>query len=129
MAAQSSAWSLRVDTVDEAKKMIRESAMGFYAIAAIQAVVALVLGLSMLVDAILFATFALWLQRTNSRIAATLLLLLSAIAIVTTAINKFGSGPGGRNIMLSLIILWLALRAAIATYKLPRLAAQAASAI
>lgn len=74
MSAKATFWSLRVASIDDARRMIRESAMGFYAIAGIQAVVSLLLGMSMLIDAVLFAGLAFWLQRSQSRIAASLLL-------------------------------------------------------
>lgn len=124
MATRSTLWSLRAESVDEARRMIRGSAMGFYAIAGIQAVISLLLGMSMLIDAVLFAGLAFWLQRTHSKIAATLLLGLAAISIVTTGMNQFGGGAGGRNIVLSVIVFWVGVRAVVATYKLPRLLAQ-----
>ena len=124
MAAKSNLWSLRVESVDEARKTIRDSAMGFYTIAGIQALVSLLLGMSMLLDAVLFAGLAFWLQRTQSKVPASLLLGLAAIGIITTAMNQFGGGRGGRNIILSVIVFWVAVRAVVATYKLPRLLAQ-----
>jgi len=124
MAPKSTFWSFRVESIDDARKMVRESAMGFYAIAGIQAVVSLLLGMSMLLDAVLFAGLAFWLQRRRSRVAASLLLGLAAISIVITAMNQFGGGTGGRNIVLSVIVLWAGVRAVVATYKLPRLLAQ-----
>jgi len=93
----------------------------FYTIAAIEAAVALLLGPSILLDAGLFAGLGIWLHRTNSRVAATLLLILAGISIVTTASNQFGGGQGGRNIVLAVIVFWIAIRAVFATYKLPAL--------
>jgi hypothetical protein len=124
MAAKSTFWSIRVDSIDDSRKMIRESTIGFYAIAGIQAVVSLLLGMSMLLDAVLFAGLAFWLQRRQSRVAATLLLGLAALSIATTAMNQFGGGQGGRNIILSVIVFWVAVRAVVATYKWPRVLAQ-----
>jgi hypothetical protein len=123
MATKSTLWSVRVESVDEARKMIRDSAMAFYAIAGIQAVVSLLLGLSTVVDAGLFAGLAFWLQRRKSRTAASLLLCLAALSVLSTASNQFGGGTGGRNVVLSVIVLWSAVRAVVATYKLPRLLA------
>src|SRR5262249_22297057 len=121
MAKRSAFWSLTVRSADDAKKMVRESAMGFYTIAAIEAAVALLLGPSILLDAGLFAGLGIWLHRTNSRVAATLLLILAGISIVTTASNQFGGGQGGRNTVLAVIVFWIAIRAVFATYKLPAL--------
>lgn len=121
MVSKPSFWSLHLDSSGDAKNMIRESAMGFYAVAGIQAVVSLLLGMSMLLDAIIFASLAYWLQRSQSRVPATLLLGVAAIGVATTAMNQFGGGAGGRNIVLSLIVLWAAVRAVVATFKLPHL--------
>ena len=124
MATKPTFWSVRVESIEDARRMIRESAMGFYAIAGIQAVVSLLIGMSMLLDAVLFAGFAFWLHQTQSRVAASLLLALAAASIVTTVMNQVGSGTGGRNIVLSLIVLWVAVRAVVASYKLKHLLAQ-----
>lgn len=124
MANTSTLWSLRAESVDAARRMIRESVMGFYTIAGIQVVISLLLGMSMLIDGTLFAGLAFWLQRTHSKIAATLLCGLAATSVVTTAMNQFGGGTGGRNIVLSVIVLWVSVRAVVATYRLPRLLAQ-----
>lgn len=124
MAAHSTFWSMQVETADGARKMIRESAQAFYAVAAIQTVVAFFLGRSMLVDAAVYAGLGFWLQRGHSRVAATLLLLAATIGIATTAMNQFGGGQGSRNVVLAIIVLWAAVRAVIATYKLSRLTQQ-----
>jgi zinc-ribbon domain len=117
-----SAWSLKVSTEEQARKAIRESAVGFYAVAGIQALASLFLGASVLIDAALFAGLGLWLHRKGSKVAATLLAILAAITIGTTFWNQVTGAFGGRNIVFSLIVFWAAVRAVIATYKHPALA-------
>lgn len=81
IAGRSTFWSTRIDTAVDAKKMIRN------------------------VDAARSAGLGFWLHRSHSRVAATLLLVLAAVSIVVTVMDKFGGGQGGRNIGLAAIIL------------------------
>jgi len=115
-------WSLKMETEQEARKAIHDSAKAFYVLAAIEAVLAFVLGLSAMLDAGIFALLGFWLQRRQSKIAAVLLLLASAYGIYATGVNRFGGGQGGQNIILSVITCWVALRATVACFKLPGLA-------
>jgi len=120
MTGREGRWSLAVENEADARKLIRESAMAFYVVAAIQAFAAVFVGTSMLWDAALFAGLALWLQRRLSRAAAVLLVLDSGYGIVATAINRLGGGQGGTNIVLALIVFWAAVRAVVATFKLSK---------
>jgi len=125
MPAKKTAWSLQFDSADEARKAAKESAIAFYVLAGIQALVSLVLGWSILIDAVLFAALGVWLHLAHSRIAATLLLILAGAGAVTTLMNKFGMYQGGgSNVFLALIASWAAVRAVVATYKLPGLLKQ-----
>ena len=113
-----SGWSLKVSTEEQALKAIRESAMGFYVVAGMQALMVLILGAFALIDASLFAGLGFWLHMRSSRTAATLLAILSAVSIGTTVWNQVTGDLGGRNVVLSVIVFWAAVRAVIATYKL-----------
>ena len=55
------------------------------------------------------------LRLTASRVPSTLLLLLSLLGIVSTALALAGKLPGGRNLYLALITLGMAYRAFQAT--------------
>ena len=115
-------WSLKMATEQEARKAIHDSAKAFYVVAAVLAVCAFALGPSALWDAGLFAVLGFWLHRRESKVAAILLLLASAYGIYATGVNRFGGGHGGKNIVLSVIMCWLALRATVACFQLPALA-------
>jgi|GEM_PF-1490434 hypothetical protein len=67
---------------------------------------------------ILYAVMAGILFKWKSRVAAVLLLLLTSDALITTFSNRFGNGDGGRNVILAMLILWLAIRVVQATFKL-----------
>jgi hypothetical protein len=58
-------------------------------------------------------------MKWKARTAAVLLLLLAGLAAVVTVMNKLGiMAEGGTNIILALIVLWAAVRAVEATFKL-----------
>jgi hypothetical protein len=108
MAWNRAQWSLKVNNADEARKVIKESS-------------AFILGLSGLWDAAFFGLVALWLQLRRSRVAAVLLALGSVAVLASTVVTVFGNQPGGRNIVLAVILTWSAVRAVTATFKLPGL--------
>jgi hypothetical protein len=121
MAWNRAQWSLKVNNADEARKVIKESATGFYVVAALMGLSAFILGLSGLWDAAFFGLVALWLQLRRSRVAAVLLALGSVAVLASTVVTVFGNQPGGRNIVLAVILTWSAVRAVTATFKLPGL--------
>lgn len=116
-----SRWSLSVVTPEQAETNIRESANAFYVLAGLQALLSFAIGAAAIWDALLFAVLALWLKRRRSAVAAVLLLLDSCYGVYATALNQFGGGSGGKNVVLSIIMVWIALRATMAATKLPRL--------
>src|ERR1700704_3550650 len=80
-------WSLRVDSDADARDAIRDSAVGFYAIAALQAMASVIIGGTSLIDALVFAVLAFWLQKTRSRVPAILLMISSLVVILTVLRN------------------------------------------
>ena len=109
----------KITNRDEALKTIKDSSMGLFFVAALQAGLGLFAAPSMLIDGILYAVLAAILLKWKSRVAAILLLLLGGAALVMTALNMAGvTNEGGRNITLAVIIFWVAIRAVEATFKL-----------
>lgn len=117
--ARRSFWSIRVDSAEDAKQAIRETALGLYAIAAIQAMSGFVIGgRSYFATALVFGGLAFWLQKSGSRAAAVLLLIVS-LGVVGTIVWGWTTGaPGGRNVVLAFFVAWAALKAYTATSKL-----------
>lgn len=116
------AWFGKIETKEEALKIIKDSSNGFYFLAALQIVIGyFLLGLPAIIDGVIFAVLAFLLRKFKSMVVAMLLLLLSVGGIVVTAINQFGGGTGGRNIILALIMIWVSIRAVQATAKLHKL--------
>ena len=93
--------------------------MGFFFVAALQAVIGYFMAPSMIIDSILWAILAAILLKWKSRVAAVFLLLLGGATVVTTILNKVGViAGGGSNVILAVIIFWIAIRSVEATFKL-----------
>jgi hypothetical protein len=114
-------WINKIKTSDQAKNIIRDTSKGFYAVAVILALASFLLGRWLLLDSVICAGFGFWLHKRQSCIAATILLIYSLYTFINTAVNMFGGGEGGRNVVLAVMVLWASIRAVQATYKLPKL--------
>jgi hypothetical protein len=124
-AKSKSKWFAAIATREEALKIINETAMGFFAVAAIQAVLGLVLmnansnvGAEVLIDVPLYVVLAAWLKWGRSHTAAVLLLVVASISAVTTVLGQLKIMDGGKNMVLAAIVLWAAIKAVEATFKL-----------
>jgi hypothetical protein len=120
-----SRWFAAIATREEALKTISETGNGFFAVAAIQAVLGLVLinsnsnvGFDVLIDVPLYVGLAAWLKWGRSRTAAVLLLIVASIAGVTTVLGQLKIMAGGKNMIIAAIVLWAAIKAVEATFKL-----------
>jgi cobalamin synthase len=109
----------KIESRDDALKVVKDTSMGFFFVAALQIVLSFFLGFFIIFDAVIYAVGGFFLRRYNSRAAAVILLILASVAAGVTFANKAGANlGGGNNIFLSLIILWAAIRAVEATLKL-----------
>jgi hypothetical protein len=116
-----SQFKLNVESHEEAQQVIRSSAIGFLVIAVLQAVLGLFVAPAVLLDAALYAILGFALLFLKSRVVAIALLLLALLTVITTFLNRFGiMDSGGNNIFLSLLLLYLAVRAVLATFALRR---------
>jgi len=108
----------KIESREDALKVVKDTSLAFYCIAGLTAVLAFLLGLSSLVDAVLFSVFAFLLRQFTSRVAAVVLVVLATGGLIVTGINRFGGGEGGNNLIVALILFWAGLRAVEATFKL-----------
>lgn len=114
-------WFGKIETSEEAVKVIKDVSIGFYVLAALQIVAGyFILGIPAIIDGVIFAVCAFLLRKFNSRVVAIILLLLSIGSLVITGINKFGGGAGGRNLFLAVIMIWVSIRAIQATFALKK---------
>jgi hypothetical protein len=128
-----------IDTIDEARSVIRGTSNGIYTLAIIQiALWALVISFlysdvpatygdliyEIPIDAAILAVLSFSLRKFNSRTVASTLFILSLLAFVNTSINRVGGGAGGTNFILAGIFVWTAVRALYATVTYHRLRKQ-----
>ncbi|MGR9115136.1 MAG: hypothetical protein ACU85E_05170 [Gammaproteobacteria bacterium] len=108
----------RIESREDALKTIKDCAMGFFVIAALQASLGYFIAPSLIIDAVLYAVLAGIMVKWNSRVAALLLLITAIFATYMTVLNRLGmAAEGGNNIILAAIILWAAIRSVEATFK------------
>ena len=111
----------KIESRDDALKVVKDASNAFFVVAAIQAALSFLIGFSILFDAFIYAVGGFFLRRYNSRAAAVILLILAVIAAGVTVANMTGARlGGGNNIIVALILLWAAIRAVEATFKLRR---------
>lgn len=112
-------WFGKIETRDEALKVIKDVSNSFYFLAALQIIFGyFIMGVEVIIDGTIFAVCAFLLRKFNSRVVAVVLLLLSVGGLIVTGINKFGGGSGGRNLVLAVIAIWVSIRAIQATFEL-----------
>jgi hypothetical protein len=117
--AKKAGWFNRIASREDALKTGKDASSAFFVVAAIQAALAFLVGFGILFDAAVYAIGAFFVRRLHSRVAAVILLIVSLIAVGVTLANKAGAKlGGGSNILLAVIVLWAAVRAVEATFKL-----------
>jgi len=117
--ARKSAVMAKIENRADALAIVRETSILFLCLAGLQAFMAIFLGVSLIVDALIYVVLAGCLWRFNSRAAASLLVLFAALVAAVTVAHLLGAKmPGGTNVFLAGIALWSAIRAVEATYKL-----------
>lgn len=109
----------KIENRDDALLTVKETSIAFLVIAGIQGGLGFFIAPGMLIDAVLYAGLGLILMKWKARTAAILLLVISGFGAFVTVMNKLGlMAQGGTNIFLALIVLWAAIRAVEATFKL-----------
>ena len=112
-------WFSKIESRADALKTVKDASTGFFVVAALQAALSFLVGFSVLIDAAIYVVGGFFLRRFNSRAAAVVLLSLALLGLGVTVANKFGENlGGGNNIFLAAIVLWAAIRAVEATFKL-----------
>ncbi len=108
----------KVATRDDAIKIIRETSYVCFAVAALQTVMTILFG-GIPIDGPLYLILGLLLLLLKSRIAAIVLVLLSAATTLVSLANAGGAGlPGGKNFILAGIVFLAAVRSVEAPFKL-----------
>jgi hypothetical protein len=123
-----SKWFKPIHTREEALKTIKDSSSAFFFVAALQGAIGMWLATQYpdlgfdvgetVIEVTIYTAFATWLRWGRSRTAAVILLLMATVALGTTVGAQLKIIPGGKNIWLALIVLWAAVKAVEATFKL-----------
>ena len=109
----------KIESRDDALKVVKDTSIGFFFIAALQAGIGIFIAPNLIIDAVLYAILAGVLLKWKSGLAAVSLLLLAGGALAMTFLNMIGViAVGGNNVFLGLIIFWTAIKAVEATFKL-----------
>ncbi|HEX6432748.1 MAG TPA: hypothetical protein VFZ87_00830 [Gemmatimonadales bacterium] len=109
----------RIESREDAVEMATGAAKGFLFLAVLQAVVGMALAPAALLDAAVLGVLGLILLKSQSRVGAVLLLLVSLGEGVVTVMNRLGMmKSGGNNIILAVIMVIVGVRAVEATFKL-----------
>ena len=110
----------KIETEEDALAVIQGASEGFLFIALLLSLASFILGSDYLIDGAAYMILGLLLWRFKSRVIAVFLFLLSLLEVFTT-MGNISSGSGGTNIFLAAIVLWVSIRAVIATSKLHKL--------
>lgn len=105
-------WFGKIETLEEAEKLIKDGGNGFYVLAVIQAALSYFLDWTMLIDGVLLAILAYLLKKRKNVWIAAILFAFVLVMLVTTTISRFGyEGYGGKNILLAIIAVYISFRA------------------
>jgi hypothetical protein len=109
-------WYGKIETKEDAKKVIKHSSNAFLVLAVVQIVLGFIADAASIIDGIVYLILALLLKKFNSRVVAIILLSLSLVSAVITGISKFAGSTGGQNILWALAIALISIRAVKATF-------------
>lgn len=114
-------WLAKVETKAEALDLIMGVTTGFWVLAGFQLLVGVVLfDFALVFDGLLNAVLAYFFRKYHSIWLAFALLVLSLLALLSTAINILLGTGGGSNIGLALIVVLVASRGVYAARELKR---------
>ena len=108
----------KIQDRQDALAMIRMISLGFYLLAGVLAVLAVVNQTFIWIDAFVYVVLAWLLSRFNSRLAAIGLLILALALFIITLTNLSTLQVQGRNPVVGLFMALAGFRAVEATFKL-----------
>jgi hypothetical protein len=108
-----------IKTREDALQMINDAAIGFFLVAGVQAGILLLTQHPVSMMALIYALLAVVLLKWKSRVVAILLFVAAATSLIMIILNLLGVlTEGDTNLVLTLLLLWVAIRAVEATFKL-----------
>ncbi len=94
---------------------VNEVAKAFYLLAVLKVVFGILFAWPYILEGIVIAVVAFVLQKTKSRIAAGVLILIGALSIASTLMSIVTQNGGGVNLVIAILITWFSIRALQAT--------------
>ena len=117
--AKKNNWLSNIQCREDALKVIKQSSMVFYIMAGLNLVLFFIIGwISILFSAVILAVGGFFLSKLHSRIAAVLMLLFALFSMGIAIANTVSSGSGGIRVIIVMVLLLSAVRAADAAFKL-----------
>lgn len=110
-----SIWYGKIMSDEVARKIIEQSSIFFIFLAIIEIVAGIVLGVDIILSGTIYLILALFLKKTNSRVVAAILLIISLCGFLFMIVNKFNNVDGSQNIILSLTTIFVSVRVLGAT--------------
>lgn len=111
----------RIEKQEDAVKVVHAASLAFFVVAGLLLLMSYYFGRAFLFDAAAYLVLGFFLRQFRSRIVAILLLLL---AVITTAVGAGRLMEAGVNsglyVVVAVAVLWVAIRAVEATFKLRR---------
>ena len=118
-AARKRGWFSKIETREDALKVVRDTSSGFFVLAAIQGLLGYVFAPVALIDVAVLLVLGVILRKWHSRVAAVLLLLFPIPSAALTVLNGLGlMEQGGISMTMVAIMLLVAVRAVEATFML-----------
>lgn len=118
-----SAWLFApITTQEDAERVIKDLAKGWYALAGLQAVVGLILffsgknSVNFISDVPVLLLGGYFLQKNKSRTFSFVLLAYALSIAGLTIASRLGQYEGGKNVVLALLLVWIAYRGVRATF-------------
>lgn len=107
----------KIETIDDATKIINMVSNSFIGLAIIQIVLLAVLleNYYAIVDSVIIMVIALLLKKFKNIVFSILILLVSLGALVATVMSKIGLTQGGQNVYLTVVMLYMSIKAVKAT--------------
>jgi uncharacterized membrane protein len=111
----------RIEKHEDAVKVVHAASLAFFVVAGLLLIMSYFFGRAFLFDAVAFLVLGFFLRQFKSRIVAILLLLLAVITTAVAVGRLMEAGiHSGIYIIVAVVVLWAAIRAVEATFKMRR---------
>ncbi|HEY9626993.1 MAG TPA: hypothetical protein V6C84_06810 [Coleofasciculaceae cyanobacterium] len=111
-------WFSKIESREDAERVVKGCAFVFFIVAAIQTALSFIFGYLALVYAAIYIACGFFIRKFHSRVAAIIALLLTIKGLFVTLVMVASGIISGSSIFPALAFVWCAMRAVEATFKL-----------